>query len=46
MSPSQKREYLHYITIHPTNTAYSTFETESLMIVPNKIRISNKTAKK
>lgn len=35
-----------YITIYPTNTAYSAFGKYSLMIIPNKIRISGKTAKK
>lgn len=37
---------LHDITIHPTNTAYSAFEKDSFMVIPNKIRIRGKTAKK
>lgn len=42
--PDEGNTYM--TTIHPTDTAYSIFETDSLMIIPNEISISAKTAKK
>lgn len=41
-----KEGNLHDTTIYPTNTAYSAFEKDSLMVIPNKIRVSGRTAKK